>query len=149
MDNEYKEAFTETLEILKRVEKDIINKIPKQFITFLESNKNVDYNPNIDFSDEKWEDTIKPETQAIIALIYRDYIVSKEERKKLIEEEEQEEIKIENERREKYNPDNVFKNRQKNIQDNLENNMQLIELKEYPWYKKVFNKILKVLGLKE
>lgn len=108
----YRQAFAEVLEVLKHTSKSIVEKIPEKFIMFLKDNKDDEYIVDIDFSKENWEDEVKKETQAILALIYRDYIVSPEKRNELIKEEQEEEIRIENEVREKYNPDNVFKDKQ-------------------------------------
>lgn len=148
MDNIYRETFAEVLEVLKNSNSNIVEKIPKNFIEFLNQNKDNNYNVKIDFSDKNWDDSIKQETQAILALIYRDYIVSPEERDRLLEEEKEEQIKIENELREKYNPDNIFKTNQTTIQQDLENNIQLIEVKKYPWYKRLYYQALKILGIK-
>ena len=109
MDKIYKQAFSETLEVLKNTDESILNKISPKFITFLNENKDEDYCVNIDFSKPNWEDDIKQETQAILALIYRDYIVSPEKRKELIKEEREEQIRIENEIREKYNLKLLYK----------------------------------------
>ncbi len=151
MDEVYKGAFAEVLEVLRNTDKNILKKIPEQFITFLNQNKDNQYQVNIDFTNTNWEDMVKPETQAILALIYRDYIVSPEEREKLLKEENEEQNKIENELREKYNPDNIFKNRKiETPQETLktENDMQLTEIPKYPWYKKIWNKILEIFGTK-
>jgi len=107
----YRQAFTEVLEVLKHTSKSIVEKIPEKFIIFLKDNKDDEYIADIDFSKTNWEDEVKQETQAILALIYRDYIVSPEKKSELIREEQEEQIRIENEIREKYNPDNIFKNK--------------------------------------
>lgn len=75
-----------------------------------------------------------------MALIYRDYIVSQEERSRLLSEEREEERRIENELREKYNPDNLFKNKSNNIENNTNNPVEMVEYKE-SIFKKIINKI--------
>lgn len=84
MNDNYREAFAEVLEIIKHSRKDIVEKISLKFIEFLKTNKKVDYTVNIDFSDENWINNIKTETKTILGLIYRDYIISQQEREKLI-----------------------------------------------------------------
>lgn len=148
MDSTYGEAFAEVLEILKNSSPDMARKIPMKFIEFLNQNKDSNYIVNIDFTVPNWEDYIKQETSAIIALIYRDYLVSPEERIKLIVEEKEELLRIENELREKYNPDDMFKRKEYTILQDLETNTQLAEIKEFPWYKKLFYVALKILGIK-
>ena len=137
MDNAYKEAFAEVLEILKNSDENIINKIPKKFINFLDENKDKNYIVKIDFSNENWEDYTKQETQAILALIYRDYIVSPEQREKLLSEENEELIKAEKQLREKYNPDNIFEKHNK-PQEEHQNNVSITEYKD-PIFKRIIN----------
>lgn len=143
-----KKAVSEVIEILNHTDKEIVEKIPQKFIDFLFENEDKDYVPNIDFYDENWEKFIYEDTQAILALLYRDYIVSEDEKMKLLKEEQEEKIKLENELREKYNPDNIFK--KKNIEENIQiNNVQLVEIKETSWFKRALDKILKFFGRKK
>lgn len=137
MDNVYSQAFTEVLEVLKNSEKSIISKIPVNFIDFLNKYKDKNYMVEIDFSDENWDDKVKKETQALLALIYRDYIVSQEERERLLIEEREEQKRIEDEIREKYNPDNLFKER---VNNNTNNNVEIVKYKE-SILKKLINKL--------
>ena len=52
--------------------------------------------------------------------------------------------KIEEEMRERYNPDNLFRKKEKVFEEeNNEENMQLIEYKEQNIFKKIINKIMK------
>jgi len=67
---------------------------------------------------------------------------------KLLKEEQEEKLKIENELREKYNPDNIFK--KNNTEETIQiNNVQLVEIKETSWFKRVLDKILKFFGRKK
>ncbi len=136
-----KKAFSEVIEILNHTDKEIVGKIPQKFIEFLFENADKDYIPNINFYDENWEKFIQEDTQAILALLYRDYIVSEDEKIELLNEEQEERLKLEGEQREKYNPDNIFK--KKNLEKKIQtDNVQLIEIKETSWFKKILNKIL-------
>lgn len=131
----YKQAFSEVLEVLKYTSKSIVEKIPEKFIMFLRDNRDDEYVVNIDFYKENWEDEIKQETQAILALIYRDYIVSPEKKKELIKEEQEEKIRIENEIREQYNPDNIFNSKNEGIV--VENTNLPVEKKREQFFKKL------------
>ena len=109
-----KEVFSEVVDIINNSEEDIIEKIPKGFMNFLNENKSEDYIVNIDYSKDDWENDLRDDTKALIALIYRDYIVSPEKRKELINDELNFNKQIEEELREKYNPDNIFKTEENN-----------------------------------
>ncbi len=149
MGNFNKKAVSEVIEILNHTDKEIVEKIPQKFINFLFENEDKDYIPNIDFYNEQWEKSIQEDTQSILAIIYRDYIVPEAERLELLEEEKQEREKQGALLREKYNPDNILKKDRKN-EDEIDsiNNMQLIEIKEVPWYKRLFKGILSIFGIK-
>lgn len=148
MENFNTKAVSEVIEILNHTDKEIVEKIPQKFIEFLFENEDKDYIPNIDFYDENWENFIQEDTQAILALLYRDYIVSEDEKMKILKEEQEEKLKLENELREKYNSDNIFK--KKNIEENIQiNNVQLVEIKETSWFKRALEKILKFFGRKK
>ena len=89
---------------------------------------------------------MKNETIIILGLIYRDFLCSPDERKKLQEKDARElqevEKAIEQEIREKYNPDDIFKKRnQNNIEEkyNTEQNTSMVVVREEKWYKKIFN----------
>ena len=60
--------------------------------------------------------------------------------------------KLEEKKREKYNPENIFKNKQNNfytqIPEKQEEKLELIEYKEQRWYKKIFARILKIFNKK-
>lgn len=149
MDEEFRKALTEVVEVLKNSEDSIIKKIPQEFNNFLNENMDKNYKPNIDFSKSNWEDNVKEDTKAILALIYRDYLVSKEERNNLLLEEQKE-------MEERYNPNNLFKNRTKaeetpnsEEQNYNKENLELMEVKNYPWYKRIYEKILQIFGRKK
>lgn len=139
MEYNYKQALSEVWEILNHSDKAIIEKIPQDFMNFIIENKDKDHKCNIDFGAENWEENIKPETQAIISFIYRDYICSAEKRKILIAEEIQEKIKREEKLRENYKYDDIFKNRKTNISNETNNNTDLTHREKQPLSKKILN----------
>lgn len=146
MKQEYKEAFTEVNEIIKIMPDELVNKIPSKFKEMLEDERDKEYNPNIQEPLEKCK--LKNETIIILGLIYRDFLCSPDERKQLQEKDTRElqevEKSIEEEIREKYNPDNIFKKKnQNNIEEsnNKEENTSMTVIKEEKWYQKIFNLI--------
>ena len=142
MDEEYRKSLCEVAEVLENSEENIQQKIPKKLKDFIYNNRISNYNPRIDFSKEDWEEDLSEDAKSIIALIYRDCLVSKEERKKLLEIEK-------NELYEKYNPDNIFKNNNESEKINEEMNstdsISLTSQEEQVWYKKIIKKILSFL----
>ena len=113
MNKNYQEAFVEVLEVIENCNEKIKEKIPDRFITYLKQNADKEYKPQIDFTNGSWQNTIKQETQDILALVYRDYVVSIEKRKELILQEKEKLIQKEKQLREKYNPDKIFRKSKK------------------------------------
>lgn len=145
MKQEYKEAFTEVNEIIKMMPIELVNKIPSKFREMIVEEKDKNYIPDIKEPIEKCK--LKNETIIILGLIYRDFLCFPDERKKLQEKDARElqevEKAIEEEIREKYNPDDIFKNRNKIVlqeeQPSEETRMTIVQ--EEKWYQKIFNLI--------
>ena len=75
------------LAIIKNSNQEVMDRIPPGFIRFLEIETKDVKEEVINFENPSWEDELEEETQVYLALIYRDYIVTPEQRKELIEEE--------------------------------------------------------------
>ena len=153
MKQEYKEAFTEVNEIIKMMPEELTNKIPSKFKEMIEDERDKEYTPNIEEPLEKQK--LKNETIIILGLIYRDFLCSPEEKRRLQEKDARElqEVQkaIEEEIREKYNPDDIFKKRnQNNIEEsiNKEENTSMVVVREEKWYQKIFNLIKKLFWKK-
>ena len=139
------EAFAEVNEIIKLMPLELVKKIPSKFREMIVEEKDNNYIPDIKEPIEKCK--LKNETIIILGLIYRDFLCSPDERKKLQEKdarELQEVQKAVEEIRERYNPDDIFKKRnQNNIEEsnNKEENTSMIVIQEEKWYQKIFNLI--------
>ena len=111
----YKKALKQVYMTLKSLGKDIIDKIPIDMLNFIEENMDKDYFFVLDENIELEEQELMDETLGIISLIWRDYLCSDEERKKLQAEDSERQKQFENEQRKKYNPDNIFKRMDENV----------------------------------
>ena len=147
------EAFTEVNEIIKMMPEELVNKIPNKFREMIEEERDKEYVPNIQEPLEKCK--LKNETIIILGLIYRDFLCSPEERKRLQEKDAKElaEVQktIEKENREKYNLDDIFKNRRQSntdqTQQSQENNSMIV-VKEEKWYQKIFSIVKGIFRIK-
>lgn len=112
MDN-YSKAYKEVLTILENVPEEEVKKIPENMIEVfkLKQDKNYRYEININKPFEEQE--MLEETKAIFAIIFRDYWATPEQREKILAKEKYDRAKEEEQKRELYNPDNLFKNRNK------------------------------------
>ena len=84
---EYQMACTEVLEVLKYMPKKDVEKIPTNVIKSLKSAKRFDYKFRYDTQKKANEQNISKRAKAMIARLYRDYMVSEQVRK-LIESKE-------------------------------------------------------------
>ena len=145
--NTYAKAYTEVLEIISFFPKEEYNKIPKEKIDFYKKNMDKDYkftiNPEIDLAEQN----VSKEASAIIVTLYRDYFATEEQREKIEDLIKLNEKKTEMEKREKYNPDDLFKNRAKQIEQANTMETALVEYKEN-FFIKFKNFILKLLRIK-
>lgn len=145
-----KKALAEVDIILENTEQKIKDKIPKEFKKYIKENKDDKHKVQLQTNKELTEQNIRKETKEILALIYRDYLCTKQERQKLIVQERQEREK---EKQEKYdtNIEKILENRKnKNRIEQLEteNEKALIEIAEEKWYQKIIHKILRIFKIR-
>lgn len=149
MREEYLKAFSEIEQIIKLMPENLQNKIPNRFKNIISTEKSQTYIPNI---KEPFEEcNIMEETKIILAVIYRDFLCSEEEKKEIKLKDSQKLMEYEEALREKYNPDNIFKNRiNTSNNSNIEENecTALVEVKEKSFLRKIFEKIKNLFNRK-
>lgn len=79
-DIQYANAYTEVLDILKYISKEDYEKIPKSKIKVFEENCNKNYNFTYDENKTLDEQNVSEITKVIIAILFRDYWATKEQR---------------------------------------------------------------------
>ena len=109
MNDNYAKAYREVYEILMIVPVESLKKIPDDIIETLKVKRDLEYDFSIDITKSLEEQDLLRETKAILANLYRDYWATPTEKQKIIEKEKHDRIIIENKKREKYNPDDIFK----------------------------------------
>lgn len=137
---ELSEGITQVLDILEHMDKVYIDKIPKKFREFLEKNKSKSYISNLNHSQEINEMNLKEKTKDILAIIYMNYWCSPQQKSDYISLLNENERKKEEEKREKYNPNNIFKDiskQKENKEDTIEDNVSMTKYKE-----SIFNRII-------
>lgn len=111
---EYAMAYTEVIEILKHVPDIDVQKIPKEKLEFYKNNMDNEYHYVIDATKEFEGQEMSDITKAILANIFRDYWATPYQKEKIKEKEKHDLEKAEEEKRNKYNPDDIFKNKKEN-----------------------------------
>ena len=96
---EYANAYAEMLEILKYIPKEDYDKIPKRRIHLFETNANRNhvfrYNPNLTLDEQH----VSLRTKYIIAILFRDYWATEQQREKILKKEKWDMIKEQEEKR--------------------------------------------------
>lgn len=137
-------AYKEIYEILKIFPKELVDRIPKYKLDYIKQNMDESYEYNI--TKETFDGkTMLDETAAILAILFRDYWATEKQKNKIINHHNTQREKIVNEIKEKYDPENVFKQRrieQEKIDEKKEN-LSVVEYKENI-FKKLFNKIKEI-----
>ena len=80
-----KESFSEVYDIINHLEKAIYEKIPKKFIEVIKANRDEKYISKIDYSKDINNQEISKGARAVLAIIYRDFVCSKEKKAELLE----------------------------------------------------------------
>ena len=143
MEENYHKAYKEVIEILKYVPQESVNKIPKTMLETFEKKMDKDYVFNVDINKTFGEQNLLEETKDIFAVIFRDYWATLYQRERIKAKEKYDRQKIEEEKANKYNPDDIFKNKEK---DNVvENNNLPVEIKKENFFKKLISFIKKII----
>ena len=140
VDSKYGVAYSEVLEILKHIPIEDYNKIPKTKIDLFETYSNKDHTFVYDPNKTLEEQNVSNITKGIIILLFRDYWATEIQRKKIIAKQNYDRMKLEEEKKAKYNGD-IFKKKENTeikeevLKDNS-NNLPM-EVKREKFYKKI------------
>ena len=111
MANTYAQAYTEILEIIKNMEQQYKDKIPTKLIDFFEKNKDSSYKYNINEINENQNMAFSQKTIDLLAMLELKYLANETEKELLKDALDKNDIKYQTKLREKYNSDNLFKDR--------------------------------------
>ena len=134
---EYRKSISEVLDILEHTRKEDVDKISPKFMEFLNKNKYDNYVPNLDHSKRVKEMELNDKTIAILSIIASKYWISGADKEDFEKQLKENEKKYQEELYEKYNPDNLFKNKKTKI-ETVENSVAMVEYKE-PIFTKIKN----------
>ena len=78
-------AYSEVYEILKFIEDEYVNRIPKRIMDFFEEERDKEYKPIINVNIPLDEQNLKRETMVLLAILNYNYWCDSEEEKKEIQ----------------------------------------------------------------
>lgn len=142
MNLETRQAYSEVNCFLELIGKELSNKIPLKLRDFFKREMDANYIPNINPQIPIKEQNLKRKTIAIIAGLNLQYWCKEDRKQELLEIYSNNEKKYQEELREKYNPDDIFKRSIKIAEEDMlsTENMQLSVVEEIRWYKKYLKK---------
>lgn len=141
----YKRVYAELFGILDTLKDEEIEKIPKDVKKNIYENMDTNYRFKYDYSKKLEDQDILPETKALIIEIYIKYLVENEDEKEAWEIYKKECLnKVEEEKKARYNPDDIFKNHivdGKPIIEEYEEISVPVSKKKESFFRKILNKI--------
>lgn len=140
--NSRRNAYTEVYTILQQLNEEEYNKIPPEIIEAIGNNRNEEYEYYLDEDVELKEQSMLPQTKAILFNIFRDYLSTPEQKEKIIIMQNEERQKIELKKQQQYSTDVFERKKEENSKQIETENVQLIQYKENI-FKKILNKIIK------
>ena len=140
-------AYKEVIEVLKYTKREDVNKIPKSRILLWRINMNKDYDFKIDTTKTLEKQNLSKEAKAIISNIFKKYWATDYQKERIEAKEKYDIEQMEKEKYKKYNPDDIFKNRKQNIQQEevASETVSMVEYKE-PLFKRILNKIKNIFN---
>lgn len=142
MTNNYAKAYTEVLEILSHFSDEEYSKIPIEKIEFYKNNMDKGYIYKIDPEIDLSKQVISDEANAILISLFKDYFATEKQKEKLKKLLIQNQNRLEEIKREKYNPNNLFENRQEEtLKDSKTSEISLRKYNKEP----IFTRIRKII----
>ena len=139
----YPNALKEVYVILNNMSQEEVSKIPDEFMDMIKTNMNDEYIFEL-YDDISFEEQyLLQETKAILAYIFMNFWGTEEQKTKIKAKFEQDIIDEENSKQ-KYNPEDLFKKNKLNEENNelsTDKNVQLVEYKKDNVFMKIINKI--------
>lgn len=142
-------AYSEVYEILNLMEDEDKKRVPQEVRDFFEDQRMKEYKPKIRTDIPLTEQNLRRETVVLLTILVINYWCDSEEEKQSFIDELEKNEKIKMKLQEKYNPDNLFKNRRKTKEDFVMEQVENVEMIQYKenlftklkkWFEKIFNK---------
>lgn len=95
-------SYSEVLEVLKNMSKEDYEKVPKEMIDMFEEYSNKDYEFVYDIEKNFEEQNISKDAKLILAILFRDYWATPEQKEKIIAKQNYDRLQMEKEKQVKY-----------------------------------------------
>lgn len=136
------EIYSEVNEILNLLGKSYIDRLPKKLYNLILESEDKEHKVKFKSIDEISINNCKKETIDIIALFHLNYWCENEEEKEYLNKKLMDNYIINEQlKNEKFDLENIFKNKSKEIMVEQEDKKELIEYKPQNFIQRLFNKI--------
>lgn len=141
---EDEKCLVELNEVLKHLDDEDLSKIPLEILEAINNKKDKQYEWKYDESKKLEEQNLNRKAIAMLSYLNMEYLLDNEQKKVMEELHRFNEEKLERTKKEKYDSNNIFDNR--NIEKNYDKaDMQITIKPETKWYKKVWRFILNII----
>lgn len=106
--NQNKIAYSEVYSFIDQLPPNEYYKIPKEVIDYINWHRDYNFDFKFDSSKSIDEQNISKEARALILKLYLDYFANDKEKQIVINTLNKNELKLQEELKKKYNPDNIF-----------------------------------------
>ena len=140
---DYNKRLVEVSTILNHLSKNDYNKIPEELIKIIEENKDKEYVWDYNETKDLENQDVSRDTIAILTYINMQYLLNEKQREFMQKNLHENQKKIEEAKREKYNPDDLFKNKNSEV-EKVEETVAMVTYKESiftkikNWFKRTF-----------
>lgn len=137
------QTYTEIGCLLKYFPNSFIEQLPNKLLEIISLMVDRKYLIDVDTDKSINEQNISDKTKKILAVLTYNYWSSETEKRDIIEHLNENEKEYQEQLREKYNPDNIFKNKASKV-ETAENTVAMVEYKESiftkikNWFKRIF-----------
>ena len=145
----YANAYKEVLEVLNNLVEHDYEKIPQKYIEFLKKNCNSNYEFKYDISKPFNEQNLSDYAKYVLFGLFEKFGATDTQKLKIKSFKTNYINDLEKQKREKYNPNDIFKKKESktDITENIKTNLQMVEYKENILIK-LWNKIKNIVKRK-
>ena len=140
MEDNSQKAYNEVNKILSFMEQQYIDKIPNRLLEIFKSGEVKGYEPEIQIDKPLTEQNLQQRTFDFLAMLHLNYwCESEEEKQELLSIYAENDKREEKELREKYNTDNLFKEKEEKEEKKEQKQQELIDVEQFDKQKKLSN----------
>lgn len=147
----YAKAYKEVLVVIHNLIKEDYEKIPKEYVEYLEANCNNDYEFKYNVSKTFAEQDLLDDTKYILFGLFEKFGATDTQKAQIKAFKNNYSYRLEEEKRIKYNPNDIFKKKSVDEDELICNNTfsqnALIKIKEPNIFKKILEKIKEILHI--